>query len=110
LEISISLKTEISHIPPIVRDSEWIVDLQRHTQRTPFIDLGQTQWIERLGHRTRYRSIAMRLPIREKERLAAWQLPVRWMQLRLEVFPQATLDAYSGGLMLSLKGELLVAD
>ena len=110
LEISIPIKTDTIQIPLTSQDSGWMVALQRHTQRTPFIDLGQTQTIERMGYRIRYRSITMRLPIRQKERLADWQLPVRWSTLRLDVFPQATLDSYSGSLMLNLRGELLVAD
>jgi len=110
LEITIPIVTYAIQSPQGVRGMQWMIDLQRHTQQTPFIDLGQTQTIERKGHRVRIRSIAMRVPVRQKERLAQWQLPVRWSTVRLEVLPQAILDSYSSSLMLSLKGELLVTD
>jgi hypothetical protein len=110
LETSFFIETQALQNPPNVRGTHWMIDLQRHSERTPFIDLGQTQTIDRTGQRIRVRSIAMRLPMRHKEMLADWQLPVRWLSVRLEVLPQAILDPYSGSLMLSLKGELLVTD
>jgi len=110
LTITIPIGTYAIQSPQGVRGMQWMIDLQRHTQQTPFIDLGQTQTIERMGHRVRVRSIAVRVPVRQKNRLADWQLPVRWSTVRLEVLPQTILDSHSGSLMLSLKGELLVTD
>lgn len=90
------------------RQRDWMVVLQRQSQQTPFIDLGPAQTGVRGGHTVSFRSIAMRLPMRHRDRLVHWHLPVRLTQVRLEVSPGAPIDEHSGALMLQLKGELLV--
>lgn len=93
----------------VQRQRDWMVTLQQFSQAIPFIDLGQTHRDHADGLQ-RVRPVALRLPFRHVHQLGAWTLPVRWLQIGLEVVPGAALDRHAGVLMLQLKGELFVSD
>lgn len=53
------------------------------------------------------RAVSVRLALRQRKRLMALQLPVRWQQMDLLVVPGAQIDQRQGYLMVAMQGDWL---